>query len=330
MHQAKAKPRKRRHHYVPQSYLNGFETEKGSSQVWVLPKSEKKPYRSSVVNAAVERDYYAHESGELDADFVEDSFAEIEDAAKPVIKKISLGEVPNPEDRENLSALMAAQIVRVPSYRRGIENFLRSMLKKTAKVLHDSKSSIEETFQSIESRTGENLRGDPYVAKAIEEIRKGNFNIELAPWASMQAFSIMPTVLDYIYRMHWSFLLAKDDVPFITSDNPVVYYDYSEYQHNYGIGLGSKTVCLQFPISKSCILSASWNEQEFGFIEASRNHVRGLNEITIIHAEDYVFASTLYNDLARTVHEYRNHHVYTQCEEIEDMILCRRTLYTRG
>jgi hypothetical protein len=82
--------RKRRHHYVPRFYLEGFCDSSNAPFIWIYEKGNQEIRKQRADNIAFERDYYSfrHPSGEMDTETIENGLANLEGRAAPVLKKM--------------------------------------------------------------------------------------------------------------------------------------------------------------------------------------------------------------------------------------------------
>lgn len=199
-----------RHHFVPQGYLRGFATSDDTSSnfVWVYDKrSGRTPTKKSVRSIAWTPAYYAQENpdGSEDLDKIETHLAQTIDNKIPLIlgridPKVGRPVALSPEDKGALAFFVGLSMTRVPSFRDGI-NAIYSKLAGIS-LYHQMDSNPELS----------------------EFAKKNGLTAEAMPWVSLRpmvemAHSIASTSL----ANHWQFFIPPPEVPFVTSDNPVVF-----------------------------------------------------------------------------------------------------------
>src|SRR3972149_6577246 len=94
-------PTPKRHHYLPQFYLEGFCRD---DLLWVYDRDEKEYRQQTPQNTAVQKYYYSFENdnGERDAE-VEGLLSLVETYTKPIIDKINNRESIDGNEKETLS-----------------------------------------------------------------------------------------------------------------------------------------------------------------------------------------------------------------------------------
>lgn len=114
------------HHYVPQSYLRGFATEKDRVMVVPLDRS-RKPYTTSVRNVAAQNHFHRVDGLENPDEF-EQVLSGVEGDAMSVVRQFRAGKFPpSEEERWKLSFYVALQAVRGPDTRRTMEHLRAKM-----------------------------------------------------------------------------------------------------------------------------------------------------------------------------------------------------------
>jgi hypothetical protein len=143
----------RRHHVLPRLLLKRFSEE---DRVWVLDRTNRTSYRTSVVNAACETDYYAVETkGGLPADCIEQQvLSVIEGGAEPIIQNI-LAQRKFPKrgskDWVALVNFLALMYSRGPTLRGMLQSAYQLGAEATSEFLH----ADEERWNSIMNKVCE-------------------------------------------------------------------------------------------------------------------------------------------------------------------------------
>lgn len=184
--------------------------------------------------------------GGTDNNKLEDFFCEFEGEWPPIVKRLEAREDIN-NSLESLFNFMALQRARVPACRDAVELALAATVKSVAKKMYrDGK------FPAL-PKGSENL---------IDEMQ-----ISIDPHQSIHAMaSIIKSIGKIIDSVGWVVFHNNTNRPFLTSDNPVVWFDSSlpfSQQKPYTINpLGP--ILVQFPISpKILLIGASEYRENF-------------------------------------------------------------------
>src|SRR5208337_5037438 len=103
--------------------------------------------------------------------------------------------------------------------------------------------------------------------KRLSDIKEKLNELAIDPpekiWESNIPPNTTPQVIEAIRNMTWCFLMFSGPPAFLTSDNPVFFFE--------SIGLGNPISELTFPISSSIALWASWRKDlKEGYFKADR------------------------------------------------------------
>ena len=259
---------KKRHHFLPKFYLKGFIDPHNPPFIWLYEKGEPLIQKRSPINIAVRKHYHSFvtTAGERDSETVENIFADMEDKAAPVIRKIKNEETLNEQDRKQFARFLAFMMTRVPKFRNDVEILVkRESEKKHAK------------FTVQPEKLGEFSLGATHIAEYF--------------------------IRDFI-AMKWTFFKATQEYKFVTSDNPVHYVNpKNETNSNYRSGLTDKNIEVTFPISKDCMFLGTWIGKE-GYEQGNNSLVKKYTKRTINSAQCYVYASQKLDVLNRLVQKY--------------------------
>lgn len=174
--------------------------------------------------------------GGIDNNKLEDFFCEFEREWPPIVKRLEARENIN-DSLESLFNFMALQRARVPACRDAVELVLAATVKNVAKKMYrDGKlPALPKRSESL-----------------IDEMQ-----ISIDPHQSIHAMvSIIKGIGKVIDSVGWVVFHNNTSRPFLTSDNPVVWFDSSlpfSQQKPYTINpLGP--ILVQFPISPKILL----------------------------------------------------------------------------
>jgi hypothetical protein len=231
---------KKAHHFVSQTYIDGFCNEAGKVRAY-LKDDPAKHWWASPDTVGFENYYYSQPTpdGGQDNSRLEDFFSSIETTWPSVIAKIRRRESPNNWlDQLLLFALMHR--VRVPTMRNAAEKMLAESVRMTARHLND---------------LGE--LPTPPAGFTFEYLDK-NLAISIDPHKSIHAMPHFAQGVNRIFQSVGYKLIENETAEaFITSDNPVIYFDPTvppELMCPYSIDRQRLDIELMFPINTRLML----------------------------------------------------------------------------
>lgn len=228
---------KKRHHYVPKAYLKFFCDSEGMVRVY-LKDDPDKPFQLSPDNVAFHKYYYSQPlpGGGKDHNRLEDVFSALEGKWPPIVERILVRKEVNGE-LEDIFSFMALQRARVPATRDAAEKMLAEMVKATASVL-DAAGEL------------------PPKPEGYEDILD-SAQVSIDPHQSIHAMVSIIQGMEYVFgQIGIGSLHNTTDIPFLTSDNPVIWFDPSVPETSmrpYALRPGGPIVLL-FPISPQLMI----------------------------------------------------------------------------
>ena len=249
---------KKRHHFIPKAYMNSFCNEAG--RVLVYRKDGNGKPLPVIPDATQFQGYYYSQpkpEGGMDNNKLEDFFCGFEGEWPPIVKRLEARENIN-DSLESLFNFMALQRARVPACRDAVELVLAATVKTLAKKMY---------------RDGKL----PRLPKGSENLLD-KMEISIDPHQSIHAMvSIIKGIGQIIDSVGWVVFHNNTSRPFLTSDNPVAWFDSSlpfSQQKPYTINPSGPMV-VQFPISpKILLIGASEYRENFirqGLVHADTN-----------------------------------------------------------
>lgn len=237
----------------------------------------KNPYISSPENTGFEKYYYAFENqaGIYDTDSLEDVFSTVEALWPNYLSSMMRRE----EDGSHLSDILefvALQRSRVPATR-DVWEYMHT----------DSLGAIARFMQS----QGALPEAPPRSKDILDRV---NFSIN--PESSLEAIARGLSACEKLFNtLNFSILFNQTSIPFLTSDNPVIWYDPTVADSSlkpYQIDLDGP-IELLFPLSPEAILFGSNQPQKellhYGEVKATSIAMR-MNRLLIRFAYNTVFA----------------------------------------
>jgi hypothetical protein len=298
--------KKRRHHYLPEFYLEGFIDSHNEPCLWVYEKGDPKIKKVSVKNIAIQKHYYSFitQEGQRDSETFENFLAFIENNAAPVFDKIRRQEILSEEERGWFAIFLSSLLTRVPNFRESIEVSAAEVIKRINVKLASNKETFKSMVRTFEKETGNKLNS------SLEDLRdfilSGRYKIKVEPQFSLLMMTMINDLGPIFHKMNWT-ILVSDGHKFVTSDNPLFYDDPTHDPSSpYGVGLLNKSMILTFPITKESALLATWNKGKLSYSKCSNKLVRGINHRTVQSALKFVFSSEISEELNSLVQNHRD------------------------
>lgn len=271
---------KKRHHYIPRAYLKFFCDEKGKVRVYLKDNPDKFIHQSPD-NTGFHKYYYSQplpKSGK-DHNTLENLFSELEDKWPPIVERLCQRENVN-DSLEDIFNFIALQRVRVPASRDACERMRAELVKATAHLM-DAMGKL------------------PPKPKGFEDILN-HVEVSIDPHQSIHAMVDMIRGTGRVFdQIGIGALHNMTDTPFLTSDNPVIWFDpsVSEAEMRPYVLQAGEPVVLLFPISPSLMIYGHTSMREqfsyggFGHSELSKlESVETMNRQICRFAYKAVFA----------------------------------------
>lgn len=274
---------KKRHHYVPKCYLKFFCDERGQVVVY-LKDTPKKLIHRSPNNTGFHKYYYSQPllEGGNDHNALENLFSSFEEKWPPIVKRLLLQADVN-DVIEDIFPFIALQRARVPASRDTSEAMLAEMVKSNLRSLDAS--------------------GDlPPKPGGFEDILD-HVEISIDPHQSIHSMvDVIREVEEVLNQIGVGALHNVTEIPFLTSDNPVIWFDPSideAAMQPYHLQFGGPVVML-FPVTPNLMIYGHSSMRErfkydgFGYSELSdRGAVEMMNRQICRFAYKAVYAQKI-------------------------------------
>jgi Protein of unknown function (DUF4238) len=276
----------KRHHYLPQFYLQRF-TRDGS--LWVYDRLRRAFRQQQPVNTAVEGQRYTVELDDGTKSLqVEEMLAAMEGEAKVAIEKLEAKEELAKADREAVAWFIAFLVSRVPDFEDGFQGMTGTMLKQMLQMKFASKDAIEA---HLLQHGPKDASGAPSIEDLHGFIKDGAFTITADHnqyLASM--LGVAKVAAPLIYRMKWVVLHTWGSRAFVTSDRPFVILPPRDLPPAFGFGLATpgatKIVALG---NHLCLLLGDPGDGRLQHREVSHKGVRAMNLNVVSRCYEYAF-----------------------------------------
>lgn len=291
----------RKHHYLPQFYLEGFKVEpqKGKkSHIWQIEKDGNQAYYSPAIeDVGCIRDFHTLDFTDEDPDHqsVEALLSKLESEQSSLVRSIRETKRIEAFQVEPLSVFISLMRYRVPSFADHVGTSLRSVVLDTFKIMY---------------QTGQFSAPPPELKKLFDS--KGiddSLQISISNWkilGHMFEVGLAPESIGLLTEYNYHVYSAEEASFFVTSDNPVALYHphYSEIRP-YGVGLAMRGVEVTFPLTSNTLIRAG-RDLKPGASIASAEEVEEFNRRTITMSERYIYASAVSAELRRRIEELKS------------------------
>jgi len=286
----------KKHHYLPQFYLERFKIipQKGKyPHIYRIEKSAHPRATSPAIkDTGCKTDYHTIDFNNQDKDrhTVEIALSKIETDQSKLIEsicennKIAKGQI------SPLANLITTMQFRVPAFKNWIESMLRGNVESAIKILIHQ-GIIPKPPKEIEDQGGDFPKVDIY-------------NWIILRFMFQKAFQSENSIL--LEKMKYQLIIAPNGHHFITGDSPVALYhpNYDSIKP-YGVSLKFKEIEVTFPISKKLLVKLTWNGEE-GVKTIQENEVQEYNRRSIIMTDSQIFASDVSPALLEKVALFHN------------------------
>jgi hypothetical protein len=278
--------KKKRHHYVPISYLKSFCAEDGMLRVYRKDAPDA-PHRAAPSEVAFRKYYYAQAlpGGDRDTNRIEDTFSELEGHWPSIVESLARRANVN-SSLEHIFQFVALQRARVPAAREAAERMLAATVMSTARRLEAN---------------GE-FPPPPAGITSILDFAEVSIDPQMSIQAMVVAIQAMGPIFD---RVGLTALHNTTDVELVTCDNPVIFFDEtapSQSMRPYSIN-ASSSVALYMPVSPTVVLfGASKDKRRFAHEGLThkeltdQNTVSMINELVVRFSYSAIFARSVPNE----------------------------------
>lgn len=300
---------KKRHHYIPQFYLNGFIDPTNKPYIWVYDKEGDGIIKSTAKDIAVTEHYFSFKNmdGAKDSETIENFVSNLEGIVSNVLKKVLKGDALTNNDRADFGYFVSLMMVRTPNFRRNIETAFAEVAKKVMEFSAASKNGFEATVKRYEKETGNDLGMPVEEARQVYLNLDKHYQLKTNPQVSLgMLLSHMDDYARLFFNMKWLYLKATEDYKFLSGDNPLYYSDPTHDHHSfYGVGLCNKNIEVTLPLSKDLCALGTWHGRD-GYLQATNQVVKVANQRTVVASSRFVFGSERLEALKSFVKKYKD------------------------
>ena len=251
-------------HVVPQTYLRSWAID---GKIGVVQVVEGDRLELDVKNVGTRRRFYRRQrpGDGSDIDDVEDTLAQIESNASPLVRSLDEIWPPVDDDKLKLAALFAFQHLRTPRWK---------------------DEYVVRTGGFLEEYDRENPTD-----LTPEELAEHNAQLTSSSHRLIQMLSTGTTATAVFASMHWT--LVEFQRPWLaTSDHPVVLWPGVESRSPIAAAITQigilECIEIRLPLSPTRALLMTWSDRfddEPVRVRGTRDHARSLNAFTVASAE---------------------------------------------
>ena len=294
----KLENKKKRHHYLPETYLKGF-TDSSSENLWVYLKDSPIVRKSTPRNEGCQKYYYAFYDvkGSRHTNTIEDFFSDIEHKFSNVLIKIHDCVKLSNQDRINLAVFIAFMQTRGPWFRSEIDRMAAEHINKVG--LENAKKDFKSSLDTISKIIGikPKIQDDDFLN--LLSSRGSIFSLT-------QVFDSAYNFYKQLLEFKWRFLFSNTKLKYITSDNPIYYYSENDQNTIQGDRILNKNVEMTIPLSKKVALLAMRKKLQEGYGDANRISIKAINKRTVWGAKNNIYASFNEKTFLSFVQKHKN------------------------
>jgi len=285
----------KKQHFVPKSYLMSWCDKKSpkeqSAYLWMYSSDGSKVKRKSPKNIFYKNDFYTiyDDDGSriLDVEHglsgIENRFAAIRD------KKINKGKLLSRVEMDYILYFVAAMNNRTVASRNHFEGEWKKVIDLGDKLKEEI---LKIPFEKRQNMTfpGSISEGKSRSLTEMKEIRDNPVEQLMLPRIRVE--------FQQYRKMHASFFITEDDVGFITSDNPCVWFDPDSYKRPamyQSLGLGYPNIEVTMPISPKVTIIISHHKLPL-YIHVEKASVDSMNRKTRFNAKEYYIVNQEHNN----------------------------------
>lgn len=290
----------RKHHYLPQFYLEGFKIspQKGKKpHIWQIEKGgNQKHYSPSIKDTGCIKDFHTldHNDHEPDHKTIETQLSKIEGEQSELVHYITDNKNIDSSRIGELAEFISFMRHRVPTFALHVETSHRKIVLDSFKIMHQAgmfgtlPDELRKTFETNGIDNG--------------------LNITISNWKIVQQMlqtGLSSENINILSQFNYQIYYTENLDTFVTCDNPVALYhpNYDDIKP-YGVGLGIKGVEVTFPLSSNILIAAGFHLKP-GVYLVNHDQLYEFNRRTIIMSENYVFSSQVSDESIKQIANYQ-------------------------
>ena len=287
--------KKKAQHYVPRFYLqyfidkNKFDYEQDF--LWIFERPKKIPFRKSPKNIAFVNYFYSFQLENKYNYVIEDMISKIENDVQNIFKEIinDTADFTKDINREILSTFICLMNYRTIKSKEVFKIFFQNYIKSKF-IENINNDGFKIKYKRYLQETGKEELEVPTGSEFVNVFNKLEITTTQEDRLKMM-LEMTKKMIPYVYQRNWTLLIPKEDNRFfITSDNPVLFYNKNINNQNYMPGYAVSDTDIIFPISPKHCLYISYNTKEV-IQKILTCNVISLNQKIANNCHKYVFSN---------------------------------------
>ncbi|NJN00275.1 MAG: DUF4238 domain-containing protein [Aquincola sp.] len=278
----------KRHHYLPQFYLNAFCRDGG---LWVFDRERSEYRQQTPNNTALKQHYYSVEfsNGEKDTR-IEEMLSLVESRAKSVLEKLTSGAEITNEERDEFALFTAFMMNRGPVFEKSVNAMQESLIRQIGDLMFADEERTNQVMKDRERDTGE--KPEVSAKELVDFYKRGAFKIKAHRNESLKMMLPLSLELANCFRqMNWGVFFAPPKTAFVTTDAPFVLLPPEDWKPSlFGYGVITRGAKKLLPLSAyACFVMFDHGKDLFHrSIDAAA--VRQINLIIARHCDRFLIA----------------------------------------
>jgi hypothetical protein len=276
----------KRHHYLPQFYLEGFCRNGG---LWVYDRDRDEFRFQTPKNTALKSHYYSVEgaNGSKRTD-IETYLSQVENRASQVMAKLLTQQAITEPERAAFALFVAFMMNRVPDFEKSMNAIESHVIKQICSQILSDEGRVQAVLDRMERNTGEKPEAS---AKELAKIHAdGQFDVVMHRNESLRLMlSLSIEIANWFQQMEWVVLHSSQKTSFITTDNPAILTPPMGFDSGfYGVGILTTGARKYFPLSQSACLVICDHGNHMGHLGIDKQAVRGINLVLASQSDRFV------------------------------------------
>jgi hypothetical protein len=299
----------KRHHYLAETYLEGFSAD--GRGVWVYDISKQQLRGQTIKDTCVQSHYNALVSGDGTRHLeIERMLNQIEGDAKQVIVHLDKGGRIDASQKAALALFIAFQKVRVPEFEDQVNATSANMMNRMTRMSFADVERARESIKSVEEKNGKPAGVTP--EEMVEFVAKGEYDLKIHRNHSLeQMVRLAPDFANYFVQMEWTFLRAPADSHFLTTDSSFIMLPPPDWEKNNPLrmpyGMLTRGVRKVFPLSSRLAVVMFDHGEVVSYKDATPAMVTMVNEQLAADAYRFIVGPA-------------EHTVHSICAKVRDIL----------
>jgi hypothetical protein len=289
-------PKPKRHHYVPQFYLEYFACEVAPRRriLWVYDKDGGEPRAQTPRDTAVESGYYSIETKTGKTVVIEELLSKLETATAPILRRFQdSDEALSEPDIPVLAEFLAMLHLRGPRMLQVTSEFLTAHAYHFAENTAAQPEMVRKYIREKGAEMAFSGKPIPKEEELIESLSNAQEKFDIVvdrQYALLESLKACLVITKILYQMNWCLCRAPKNTFFLTSDSPLCVLAKTERGGLlFGSGFDRNNVQITFPISPhaAILIDRRHSQRRMAVGEA---FVREANRNMALYAQRYVIS----------------------------------------